>query len=91
MVFRRLPGLCWMAMGLSAVLLAGGFSRVAEAQEVKAGDSVSVHFTCTLKNGRLVASSRQDLPQPLLDTRSPLFVPRGKGEPVDFSPPENSQ
>ena len=84
MALKRLPGLCRMAMALSAVLLAGGFSHVAEAREVKAGDSVSVHFTCRLKNGQLAASSRQDLPQPLLDTRSPLFVPRGKGEPVDF-------
>lgn len=81
---KRLTRWWWLVTAFSAVLWVEGVSPVAQAQEVKVGDSVSIHFTCRLKNGQLAASSRQDLPQPLLDTKSPIFQPRGKGEPVDF-------
>lgn len=69
-----------LAVTVSLALLA----TPAGGQEVKEGDSVSIHFTCKLPNGQLAVSSRseQDLNKELLQSKSPLFVARGVGEPL---------
>ncbi len=55
------------------------------AREAKEGDSVSLHFTCRLKNGQLAVSSYQDLPDEVLQSKSSLFKQRTVAEPVTVS------
>lgn len=64
------------------VLLSGWIVAQEPIQEVKQGDRVALHFLCRLPGGELAASSRAGAEVGTEVVKSPLFLPRAKGDPV---------
>ena len=69
-------------IGLELVLISGWSVAQESAREVKQGDRVALHFTCRLRGGGLAASSRAGAEFRAEVVKSPLFLPRAKGDPV---------